>query len=179
MKTTAALKRHSEAERRRRERINAHLQILRDLVCTKEKMDKATLLGEVVSQLKELKTAAKHATEGLNIPIDTDDVNIEMINGLFYIRASICCDYGPELLSGIKEALIDLPFRLSECKISTLGDRVKIVLIMSKGEKKEDTELLVTSLRAALCDIIKKASALAEYPRQLHFPLKRQRVLYD
>lgn len=38
VKTTAALKSHSEAERRRRERINAHLATLRSLVPSNEKV---------------------------------------------------------------------------------------------------------------------------------------------
>ncbi|CAA0813994.1 Transcription factor bHLH51 [Striga hermonthica] len=186
MKTTAALRRHSEAERRRRGRINAHLQILRDLVGAEEKMDKATLLGEVVNQLKQLKRAVKQSTEGLNIPIDTDDVNIEIlethdndvVNGLFYIKASICCDYGPELFSGLRQAIIDLPVRLCGCKISTLGGRVKIIFLIDKGEKEEDSEFVATSLRVVLCDIMKKSSAPAELsPRPVHFPLKR--ALYE
>lgn len=39
-KALAALKNHSEAERRRRERINAHLTTLRGLVPCTEKVDK-------------------------------------------------------------------------------------------------------------------------------------------
>lgn len=38
-KSVAALKSHSEAERRRRERINAHLTALRGLVPSNEKVD--------------------------------------------------------------------------------------------------------------------------------------------
>ncbi|CAA3013482.1 transcription factor bHLH30-like [Olea europaea subsp. europaea] len=42
-KTMAALKSHSEAERRRREQINAHLITLRDLVPSNEKAEISTL----------------------------------------------------------------------------------------------------------------------------------------
>lgn len=41
-KALAALKNHSEAERRRRERINAHLATLRGLVPSTEKVDNFT-----------------------------------------------------------------------------------------------------------------------------------------
>ncbi|KAK6134031.1 hypothetical protein DH2020_032210 [Rehmannia glutinosa] len=54
-KALAASKSHSEAERRRRERINNHLAKLRSLLPSTTKTDKASLLAEVIQHVKELK----------------------------------------------------------------------------------------------------------------------------
>ncbi|KAK6154767.1 hypothetical protein DH2020_009015 [Rehmannia glutinosa] len=181
-KTVAALKSHSEAERRRRDRINAHLESLRGLVPSKEKMDKATLLAEVISQVKQLKTTAKQASEGLHVPMDTDDVEVEMLennvgHGSLLLRASICCEYRPELLSDLRQAIDDLPVHVMKCEISTLGGRVKSVfLLTTTGEGNNGNA--VSSVRAALCNILEKVSASADYAQPLFFPRKRQRVSY-
>ncbi|KAJ0703643.1 putative transcription factor bHLH family [Helianthus annuus] len=56
VKAAAASNRHSEAERRRRKRINGHLATLRSILPDTVKADKASLLAEVVRRVKELKT---------------------------------------------------------------------------------------------------------------------------
>ncbi|KAI3466730.1 hypothetical protein Pfo_023393 [Paulownia fortunei] len=184
-KTVAALKSHSEAERRRRERINAHLESLRGLVPNNEKTDKATLLAEVISQVKQLKTTATQASEGLPIPMDTDEVEVEIlennvVDGSFLLRASLCCDYRPDLLSDVRQAIDDLPVQVLKCEISTLGGRVKSVFLITTAEGNNDNaaawELIVSSVRAALSNILDKVSASADYAQQLFFPRKRQRV---
>ncbi|KAF5207048.1 Transcription factor bhlh [Thalictrum thalictroides] len=57
-KAISASKSHSEAEKRRRERINGHLRTLRTLLPNTIKTDKASLLAEVVHQVRELKKLA-------------------------------------------------------------------------------------------------------------------------
>ncbi|GFP79710.1 transcription factor bhlh30 [Phtheirospermum japonicum] len=180
-KTIAALKSHSEAERRRRERINAHLETLRALIePSKEKMDKATLLAEVISHVKQLKKTAKQATQGLHLPMDTDDVQVEILdnnnnvcNDSFLLRASICCNHSPELLSDLRRAVNELPVQVLKCEISILGDRVKCVFLITTK-----SELIVSSVREALGNILDKVSASAEYAQPLFSPRKRQRVSY-
>ncbi|KAF2303040.1 hypothetical protein GH714_012845 [Hevea brasiliensis] len=125
-KALAALKSHSEAERRRRERINAHLASLRGLVPCTEKMDKATLLAEVINQVKELKKNALEASKGLLIPMDDDEVKVETYdNGsgdeTLSFKAFICCDYRPDLLSDIRQAVDSLQLKMVDAEISTLG----------------------------------------------------------
>ncbi|RYR46431.1 hypothetical protein Ahy_A07g032169 [Arachis hypogaea] len=51
----SASKSHSQAEKRRRDRINAQLATLRKLIPKSDKMDKAALLGSVVDHVKDLK----------------------------------------------------------------------------------------------------------------------------
>ncbi|KAK2375936.1 transcription factor bHLH30 [Trifolium repens] len=51
-KALAASKSHSEAERRRRERINNHLAKLRTMLPNTTKIDKASLLAEVINHVR-------------------------------------------------------------------------------------------------------------------------------
>ncbi|KAL8507139.1 hypothetical protein ACS0TY_017872 [Phlomoides rotata] len=175
-KTMEALKSHSEAERRRRERINAHLTSLRALVPNNEKMDKAALLAEVISQVKQLKTRATQASEGIHIPMDTDEVKLETLeknvsDGSFLLRASLCCEYCSDLLSDVRQAIKNLPVRLLKSEISTLGSRVKIVFLITTNETN-----IGNAVRVALSNILDKVSASTEYAQQLFIPRKRQRV---
>ncbi|KAG8365529.1 hypothetical protein BUALT_Bualt18G0114600 [Buddleja alternifolia] len=182
-KTMAALKSHSEAERRRRDRINAHFATLRGLVPISEKMDKATLLAEVINQVKQLRTTATQATEGLHIPMDTDEVKVEKLeknagHGSLLLRASICCEHRPGLLSDLRQCINDLPVQVLNCEISTLGGRVKSVFLITSDEGNRDGEVIVSSIRSSLGNILDKVSASAEYDQELFFPQKRRRVSY-
>ncbi|KAL7161920.1 hypothetical protein ACSBR2_042408 [Camellia fascicularis] len=189
-KVMAALKNHSEAERRRRERINAHLGTLRGLVPCTEKMDKATLLAEVISQVKQLKKTATESSEGLIIPMDANEVRVEPEPNIegdknISLRVSLCCDYWPELLSELKQALDALRLNTVQADISTLGRRVKTVLVFTSrkdtnGDNAEACQLLVNSVHRALSNIVDKGSALAEYSPRTTLPNKRGRIsLYD
>ncbi|KAL0352990.1 UNVERIFIED_CONTAM: Transcription factor [Sesamum angustifolium] len=187
-KTMVALKSHSEGERRRRERINAHLATLRGLLPISGKMDKATLLAQVISEVKQLKKTARRASEGLHIPMDTNQVQVEKLednadDGSLLLRASLCCDYTPDLLSNVKQAINDLPWQLLKCEISTLGGRVKIVFLITASEEKNCgstavEELHFSTIRATLSNILDKVSASVLYAQEICFPQKRRRVSY-
>ncbi|XP_051135399.1 transcription factor bHLH30-like isoform X2 [Andrographis paniculata] len=181
-KTVAALKSHSEAERRRRERINAHLDTLRSLVPNNGKMDKAALLAEVVSQVKRLKMAAAQASEGLHIPTDSDAVEVAVVennvgdgNGEVLLEARLCCEYRPELLADIRRAMDGLPARVLKCEISSLGGRMKTVFLVACDGSAAARECAAGSVRQVFGDVLDKVSASAEYDR-LVFPRKRQRL---
>ncbi|OMO76278.1 hypothetical protein CCACVL1_15803 [Corchorus capsularis] len=186
-KVLAALKNHSEAERRRRERINAHLDTLRSLLPFREKMDKATLLGEVIRQVKELKKNAVEASKGCLVPMDDDEVKVEpfddQANGTFLFKASICCDYRPDLLTDIRQALEALPIKMVKAEISTLGSRLKndLVFTGSRSAHVDDAEarrFLACSIHQALNSVLEKASVSPEYSPSLTFPSKRRRISY-
>ncbi|XP_071724602.1 transcription factor bHLH30-like [Rutidosis leptorrhynchoides] len=179
-KAMAALKSHSEAERRRRERINAHLDTLRGLVPSTEKMDKASLLAEVISQVKKLKKMAIEASKGTLIPMDTDEVTVEPYdngsgNGTLSFRASLCCDYRPELLTDLRQALDALRIDMVKAEISTLEGRLKHIFIFTTRDKGdiEACQILRSSVYQALRSVVDKASSFLEYS-----PNKRQRVSY-
>ncbi|KAL6991205.1 hypothetical protein U1Q18_009323 [Sarracenia purpurea var. burkii] len=188
-KNTAALKSHSEAERRRRERINAHLTTLRGLVPSTEKMDKATLLAEVISQVKQLKKTSTESSKSLLVPMDDDEVKVEPQkkgDGTFSLRASLCCDYSPELISELRQALQALRLNIVDAEISTLGGRVKNVFVFSSEKDRdmntdnvEECQLLVKSVYRALSCILDKVSSVAEYsPRTTMLQNKRQRTSF-
>ncbi|XP_043701405.1 transcription factor bHLH30-like [Telopea speciosissima] len=188
-KALAALKSHSEAERRRRERINSHLATLRKLVPCTEKTDKATLLAEVISNVKELKRNAIEASKGFVIPMDVDEVRVETHEDgsssghPFCIQATLCCDYRPELLSDLRQALEALHLKTMSAEISTLGGRVKNVLVMTSciegtADTAELRHFLASSVHQALRNVLDRASsASSEFsPGITTLPNKRRRL---
>ncbi|CAJ1939276.1 unnamed protein product [Sphenostylis stenocarpa] len=182
-KALAALKNHSEAERRRRERINGHLATLRGLVPSTEKMDKATLLAEVISQVKELKKTAVEACKGFLIPMDADEVKVEPCDGSMSHSATICCDFRPEILSDLRHTLDSLPLHLVKAEISTLAGRMTNVFVFTccKGNSHNDIEAcqsLVRTVHQALCSVLDKASASLEFSPRTSHANKRRRLCF-
>ncbi|WOH11930.1 hypothetical protein DCAR_0831426 [Daucus carota subsp. sativus] len=187
VKSVAALKSHSEAEKRRRERINAHLDTLRGLVPCTGKMDKASLLAEVISQVKQLKVSAAEASKGLLIATDADEVKVEPLKrssacGTYYL-ASVCCDYKREVLSDMKQALESLNLNIVKAEISTFKKRMKYVFVFTSskdnGNAKEHL-FLMNTVRQALSSILEKISLSMEYTPRTTPPNKRRKIsLYE
>ncbi|KAL0537382.1 hypothetical protein IC582_026360 [Cucumis melo] len=183
-RSAAALKNHSEAERRRRARINGHLGSLRSLVPGGKKMDKATLLAEVISHLKVLKRAAAEVSDAHIIPKEIDEITVEQedgFNGVPYsIRASLCCDYKPGLLPDLRRALHALDLIIQRAEIATLNGRMKNVFVLTscKEGNIETTELrrfLETSVHQAIKSVLNKFSDPQEFSF-MTFPNKRRRI---
>ncbi|XP_057848874.1 transcription factor bHLH30 isoform X2 [Cryptomeria japonica] len=76
-KALAASKSHSEAERRRRERINSHLATLKSLLPSITKTDKASLLAEAIKHVKDLKRRAAEFAKTGPLPMDVDELQVE------------------------------------------------------------------------------------------------------
>ncbi|KAF3778422.1 Transcription factor [Nymphaea thermarum] len=168
-KATMALKSHSEAERRRRERINRHLTTLRGLVPCTTKMDKASLLAEVITNVKELKRNAEVLTKGCVVPTDYDEVQVEYDadKGTSYIRASLCCDDRPELWTELKQMLQNLQLKTVSAETSTLGGRVKNVFIFTPGEHVDEAKQrsAARSVQQALKSVLERVSSTDFSPR--------------
>ncbi|KAL5217537.1 hypothetical protein ABZP36_018221 [Zizania latifolia] len=134
-KALAASKSHSEAERRRRERINAHLARLRSLLPNTTKTDKASLLAEVIQHVKELKRQTSEITEeACPLPTESDELTVDATSdedGRLVVRASLCCDDRTDLLPDLIRALKALRLRALKAEITTLGGRVKNVLVVT------------------------------------------------
>lgn len=149
-------------------------------------MDKAALLAEVITQVKQLQETARESATGLIIPMDDDEVRVEPHHdedGSFSLRVSLCCDYRPELMSELRQALDSLHLNTVKAEISTLGERIKNVFVFTSrkdidSENAESCQLLVNSVHQALSGILDKASASAEYSPRTTLPTKRRRISY-
>ncbi|XP_027361998.1 transcription factor bHLH30-like [Abrus precatorius] len=135
-KALAASKSHSEAERRRRERINNHLAKLRSLLPNTTKTDKASLLAEVIQHVKELKRQTSLIAETSVVPTEADELTVDAADedGKFVIKASLCCEDRSDLLPDLIKTLKALRLRTLKAEITTLGGRVKNVLFITGDE---------------------------------------------
>lgn len=146
-------------------------------------MDKATLLAEVICQVKKLKNTTAEASKGLLMPMDADEVKVEpfleSLGDGTYFLASICCDYSPELLSDVKKTINALQLNIVKSEISTLGKRVKNVFVFKSGndnENAEEQQHLPSSVHQALSSIVDKISVCMEYSPRTMLPNKRRRI---
>ncbi|KAK7268366.1 hypothetical protein RIF29_21064 [Crotalaria pallida] len=141
-KALAQSKSHSEAERRRRERINNHLAKLRTLLPSTTKTDKASLLAEVIQHVKELKRQTSLIAETNPVPTEADELTVDTTDedGKFVIKASLCCEDRSDLLPELIKALKELRLRTFKAEITTLGGRVKNVLFITGDEDSSSCE---------------------------------------
>ncbi|WOK97189.1 hypothetical protein Cni_G05897 [Canna indica] len=182
-KTAMAMKIHSEAERRRRERINGHLALLRRMVPCADKLDKATLLAEVINHVKKLKRNAIEISKDYTIPSDVDEVRVEIDRnitspGKFVVKASLCCEDRPDILPNLRQTLISLHLNTIRAEISTLGGRIKNVLVMtSEGNARHvDKHLFVASVHQALKTILDRVNSQIDFLPRNSFSNKRQKI---
>ncbi|KAJ1282011.1 hypothetical protein BS78_03G017400 [Paspalum vaginatum] len=199
-KAAMALKSHSEAERRRRERINAHLATLRTMVPCADKMDKAALLAEVITHVKKLKTNAARIRNHCAVPADADDVAVELVRhdasasspllpppggtaGLL-VKATLSCDDGADLFADVKLALRPLRLKVVGSEVTTLGGRVRFTFLVSSPPPcgglglglGGDVGAVVDSVRHALQSVLDKASSALEFAPRASLLNKRRRV---
>ncbi|OVA06754.1 Myc-type [Macleaya cordata] len=142
-KALAASKSHSEAERRRRERINNHLAKLRSLLPSTTKTDKASLLAEVIQHVKELKRQTSQIAEASPVPTENDELTVDNASdedGKFIIKASLCCEDRSDLLPDLIKTLKALRLRTLKAEITTLGGRVKNVLFITGDDNDDDQD---------------------------------------
>ncbi|CAO2830050.1 unnamed protein product [Amaranthus hypochondriacus] len=171
-KALAASKSHSEAERRRRERINNHLAKLRSLLPSTTKTDKASLLAEVIQHVKELRRQTSMIAETSVIPTETDELTVDQASeehdGKFIIKASLCCDDRSDLLPDLIKALKTLQLKTLKAEITTLGGRVRNVLVVTHepnsnnqledDENEEDSsQCSISSIHEALKAVMEKS----------------------
>ncbi|TVU17398.1 hypothetical protein EJB05_33433, partial [Eragrostis curvula] len=177
-----ALKIHSEAERRRRERINAHLATLRRMIPDTKQMDKATLLANVVNQLNDLKRKASESTQPLPVPAEANSITVDCYTGderTVYIQASISCDDRPGLLADLAAAFRGLSLRALRADMASLGGRTRCSFVLCKEDG--DLKKLMSEGSMALEEAVRQALAMAAFSEMVHgcsgSRSKRQRVL--
>ncbi|XVE85978.1 hypothetical protein DITRI_Ditri17bG0135300 [Diplodiscus trichospermus] len=167
-KALAASKSHSEAERRRRERINNHLAKLRSLLPSTTKTDKASLLAEVIQHVKELKRQTSMIAETSPVPTENDELTVDTSDedGKFVIKASLCCEDRSDLLPDLIKTLKALRLKTLKAEITTLGGRVKNVLFITGEEDWSSTgdqqqhqqQYSISSIQEALKAVMEKTS---------------------
>ncbi|XP_075499605.1 transcription factor bHLH30-like [Primulina tabacum] len=198
-KAVAASNSHKEAERRRRKRINGHIATLKAILPNMHKTDKASLLGEAVRRVKELKQATaeltamdhtaeeviktKHSTT-LNFtmfPTETDEVKVcPCEGGSGLIKATLCCEDRPEMILDLIQALDKVKAKVMRAEMSTIGGRTKsslwVELVSSNVGSERDLGL--GRLRQVLKMVVEKSTLLAssgqtlpgnKRPRFYHF----------
>lgn len=163
-------KNHSLAEKRRRDRINAQLALLRNHIPCSDKMDKAALLGSVVDQVKHLKTKAKEVSEVVTVPSDFDEVTIDCFLNQdqnstgnakttenIFIQASICCDDRPDLFAELTQAFKSLKLTIISADMACLGGRIKSVLVLC-AQNGKDGVCISSMVRSLKCQLSRIAS---------------------
>ncbi|KAI3525945.1 hypothetical protein L1887_05082 [Cichorium endivia] len=151
---------HKEAEKRRRERINSHLNRLRTLLPCNSKTDKASLLAKVVQRLKELKQTTSEIERLECLPSETDEVTVISLDnnqndGRIVIKASLCCDDRSDLLTDMIQTLKSLQLRPSRVEMVAIGGRIRNIVLVECDYRGGDCSKLVHCLKEALGCLIK------------------------
>ncbi|XVF84053.1 hypothetical protein PTKIN_Ptkin16aG0543700 [Pterospermum kingtungense] len=185
-------KSHSQAEKRRRDRINAQLAALRKLIPMSDKMDKAALLGSAIEHVKDLKRKAIEISKAFTIPTETDEVtvdcdvhvpqNISLTNTRqgkdkkIFIRASVCCDDRPEVFTELVRVLKGLRLSIVEADISSVGGRMKSNLILCNDKSNGQEGVLAATLKQSLNVVLNRLSS-SSAGLNCRIRSKRQRML--
>ncbi|XP_062092468.1 transcription factor bHLH51 [Humulus lupulus] len=193
-KAAAASKSHSQAEKRRRDRINAQLATLRKLIPKSDKMDKAALLGSVIDHVKDLKRKAGEVGKSSLVPTEVDEIIIDSnlsdqdyvrlteagadkkSDNVNYIKASVCCEDRPELFSELIQVLKGLSLTAVRADVASMGGRIKSVLILSsKNNEEGSSSVCINTLKQSLKLVLSKIASSSSMASTCRIRSKRQR----
>ncbi|KAG8383602.1 hypothetical protein BUALT_Bualt04G0031000 [Buddleja alternifolia] len=178
-KAVAASVSHKEAERRRRKRINAHIATLKSILPNTIKTDKASLLGEAVRHVKELrKTTAQltapddeitndhnpsnNTTLKIKFPSETDELKLCHCDNSGLVKATMCCEDRPEIILDLIQGLKSVAAKVVRAEMSTIGGRTKSVLwVKLSSNVGSESDVGLGSLRRALKMVMDKSTLLA------------------
>ncbi|XWS21407.1 hypothetical protein CRYUN_Cryun30bG0052700 [Craigia yunnanensis] len=166
-KSTEACKSHKEAERRRRQRINAHFSTLRSLLPNTTKTGKASLLAEVVHHVRELKRQVEDVgqrdSDGFCtnsepelerswlFPGECDEASLSFCDeeGKL-LKATVCCEDRPGLNRDLSRVIRSVQAKVVRAEMTTVGGRTKSVVVMQWSGDKEE----IGPLKRALKDVV-------------------------
>lgn len=119
-------------------------------------MDKASLLTEVVRQVRELKKYADDVSalspdtwNGL-VPGEADEVRMTAAEETGLVRVSVCCEDRPGLMTEVNQAIRSVQARVVKAEMATVGGRTKSVVVFQGQVNGEDRSMLHASLRSIL-----------------------------
>ncbi|CAN7133350.1 unnamed protein product [Brassica rapa subsp. narinosa] len=122
-----AAKKHSDAERRRRLRINYQFEALRTILPNLIKQDKASVLGETVRYFKELK---KLVNEIPTTPSLEDSLRLGQCKNRDFARVVFNCSDREGLMSEVAESMKAADAKAVRAEMMTVGGRTKCVLFV-------------------------------------------------
>ncbi|KAH0893959.1 hypothetical protein HID58_056388 [Brassica napus] len=122
-----AAKKHSDAERRRRLRINYQFEALRTILPNLIKQDKASVLGETVRYFKELK---KLVNEIPTTPSLEDSLRLGQCKNRDFARVVFSCSDREGLMSEVAESMKAADAKAVRAEMMTVGGRTKCVLFV-------------------------------------------------
>ncbi|XP_043721795.1 transcription factor bHLH106-like [Telopea speciosissima] len=154
-----ASRNHKEAEKRRRERINSHLDRLRGLLPCNSKTDKASLLAMVIQHVKELKQQTSKITELELFPSENDEIAVFSGDfcGRSILNVTVCCENRSDLLPDLIQTLKLLRLKTLRAEMATLGGRMRNVLIVTGEDCSSDES--IDFLRDALKSVVERSSS--------------------
>ncbi|PIN19935.1 hypothetical protein CDL12_07376 [Handroanthus impetiginosus] len=155
----------AEAERKRRERINGHLDRLRALLLCNSKTDKASLLAKVVQRIRELKQQTSEIMQfDQTFPSEVDEIavlqNHDSVDGKSIVKASLCCEDRVDLITDLIEILKPLPLSPLRAEMATMGGRMRNVIVLAGDKDQTDESVLL--LRDALQTLVLRSSYVAD-----------------
>lgn len=117
--------------------------------------------------MKELKRQTSEIAEESPLPTESDELTVDAANdddGRFIVKASICCDDRSDLLPELIKALKALRLRTLKAEITTLGGRVKNVLVITGDENFDQgqQQQSIASIQDALKAVMERATASDE-----------------
>ncbi|KAM0051628.1 putative transcription factor bHLH family [Helianthus debilis subsp. tardiflorus] len=150
---------HKEAEKRRRERINFHLNRLRTILPCNSKTDKASLLAKVVERLRELKQTTSEMDHHESIPSETDEITVissksNVNDKRIIIKASMCCEDRSDLLADMIQTLTSLQLSPVRVEMVAVGGRIRNIILVECDCEKDDCGMLVQCVREALSCLV-------------------------
>lgn len=132
-------------------------------------MDKAALLGSVVDHVRDLKRKATEISKVIMIPTDVDEVTVDYINEdddsssskrskeNIFLKASMCCDDRPELLSELNGALKNLRLSTVHADMMSLGGRMRSMFILCfQGNNEEGGRVCMNTVKQSLKQVLNK-----------------------
>ncbi|KAL5994765.1 hypothetical protein ACLOJK_024820 [Asimina triloba] len=159
-----AAKNHKEAEKRRRERIKAHLDELRRILPCNSKTDKASLLAKVVQRVRDLKQQTSNIAESDLFPSEMDEITVlsdqfsggDRSDGRTIFKASLCCEDRSDLLPELIQTLKSLHLKTLKAEMAMVGGRVRNVLVVA-GDGEFSSDDSIDLLRDALKALVERS----------------------